>query len=185
MSSQGNGLRNAWYFPMGVILAPILTNWIGQCVEKTKTVQLLCIFWGGMLCFLMAYQSSRVAPEKIFAHIFDGPMLASVAQMEGRKQYFDGFIWLLSFDIDDADFRLLCQRSKVEKADTVRSAEEIWNSHVVTWSAIAWDHWPRTAPADQFEVWRKSSAGVQDRIDDLSILRDPKTGHVWVIKNES
>jgi hypothetical protein len=186
MSAQGNGTRNAFYFPIWLTLL-LFTDWVGKRVEKPKRIQLLCILNGGLLCFLIAYQSSHPAPEKIFKHIFGEPFPASVTQMEGRMQFFDGFNWCLSFEISEVDFQSLAERCKLVSAeDRYQGTEEAeraqgrWD-RLNPWVAIAQSDWPRKSPSLTVEAYAGPVRKPSNDVNLLYLVRDPSTRRVWVV----
>lgn len=180
--SQGNGVRNAVYFIFPTLLIALMENFLAKVI--TWRLQLGVIVLFAYMSFQTAYFSSRVSPERAFTSIFGGPIPTSVTHLEARKQYYDGFILLLSFQASDADFQLLCSRLKLERdTESERLASNphsVWLMGIGQWASIAQMNSLRDPPALRFEEYAQIHGQGTPGNRTMNILRDPKTGRVWI-----
>jgi hypothetical protein len=185
LGARGNGTPNFAYFLIAVVLLPLAAKKLGKRFSRIKSAQFVVFLAGAVACFLLAFLSARPSPAKVFEQVFNRPPPSSARELACRKQYFDGFIYLLSFQMDDASFDDLQLQANLEATDLDHPVERIW-SHTSTWTSIAQSDWPRDPPSSNLNAFvvareRRQGVPVDEPTTYMYIIRDLPTGRVWVV----
>jgi hypothetical protein len=192
LAAQGNAVPPFFYVITALIVCPILARCIGRLFRRRWLAELGVLLLCGIGCMAAAWWTSRITPRQAFMHIFKTPPPPSATAMQSRRQFYDGWIWLLRCDMSESDFQSLVGAAGMNKVDRVPAgskwtAEAIklqWKMDIVSWSAIAYNFWPRTPPTGDVEIYESldEQLNANNDVTITNIFRDKTTGRTWIVR---